>query len=338
MRETIGDDADLDGTDVAGTLLTCVAPTDAVGERLDKMLAANLADVSRSRVRALLDGGHVSSAGKTITDAAYRVKSGQTFDVFLPDPEPAKPEPQALPLVVVYEDDDVLVIDKPQGMVVHPAPGSPDMTLVNGLLAYCGDRLSGIGGVRRPGIVHRLDKDTSGLLVVAKSNRAHAGLVVQFETRTIRRLYSALVWGVPMPREGVIRADIGRSRTDRKKMAVVATGGKTAITRYQVIRTFGAAASLVECRLETGRTHQIRVHLSSIGYPLIGDPVYGRSRTAGRAKLVPPALHERLFSFPRQALHARRLEFSHPVTGETMAFDAALPEDISALISTLEQI
>ncbi|MEI8396172.1 MAG: RluA family pseudouridine synthase [Rhodospirillaceae bacterium] len=306
------------------TLLTCTIPDDATNDRLDKALAALLADLSRSRLRMLLDQGHVRCGGATITDPSQRVKPGQIFVVFVPDPEPATPEAQALPLVVVYEDEDVLVIDKPAGMVVHPAPGSPDMTLVNALLAHCGDRLSGIGGVRRPGIVHRLDKDTSGLIAVAKSDRAHAGLSAQFESRTIRRTYSAVVRGLPLPREGVVNAAIGRSEGDRKKMAVVTRGGKAAITRYRVLESFGSTAALVECRLETGRTHQIRVHLASIGHSLIGDPLYGRGRAGGK-----------LPAFSRQALHAHRLEFLHPVGGAALAFEAPLPADMTELIELL---
>jgi 23S rRNA pseudouridine1911/1915/1917 synthase len=321
-----------------GNVRTCVVPADAAGDRLDKVLTAALADLSRSRLRTLLDQGCVRSAGVTITDPSWRVKPGQTFAILIPDPVPARPEPQALPLVVVYEDDEVLVVDKPPGLVVHPAPGNVDRTLVNALLAHCGDSLAGIGGVCRPGIVHRLDKDTSGLLVVAKSDRAHAGLSSQFGDRTISRTYVAAVWGLPSPREGQISGNIGRSASDRKKMAVVAGGGKPALTRYRVTRGFGAAAALVECRLETGRTHQIRVHFASIGHPLLGDPLYGRSRTAGRSKLVPAVVQASLFGFPRQALHARRLEFRHPTSGEMLAFEAELPDDLKQLITCLEQI
>jgi 23S rRNA pseudouridine1911/1915/1917 synthase len=326
------------GPDGGGSVLTCVVPADAAGDRLDKVLAAALADLSRSRLRALLDQGCVQSAGRTITDPSQRVKPGQTFDVHVPDPVPAQPEPQALPLTILYEDEDVLVVDKPPGLVVHPAPGNRDRTLVNALLAHCGDSLAGIGGVCRPGIVHRLDKDTSGLLVVAKSERAHAGLSSQFGDRTISRTYTAAVWGLPAPRAGEISGNIGRSPADRKKMAVVDGGGKPALTRYRVIRGFGAVAALVECRLETGRTHQIRVHLASIGHPLLGDPLYGRTRTAARLRLVPPAIQAPLFGFPRQALHAWRLEFRHPTTGQTVAFETAMPEDMKQLMDCLEQI
>ncbi len=321
-----------------GGLRICVVPAAAAGDRLDKVLTAALTDLSRSRLRALLDQGCVQSAGQTITDPSQRVKPGQTFAILIPDPVPARPEPQALPLEIVYEDEDVLVVDKPPGLVVHPAPGNQDGTLVNALLAHCGDSLAGIGGVCRPGIVHRLDKDTSGLLVVAKSDRAHAGLSSQFGDRSIHRTYVAAVWGLPSPRDGEISGNIGRSSADRKKMAVVNGGGKPALTRYRMLRGFGAAAALVECRLETGRTHQIRVHLASIGYPLVGDPLYGRSRTAARSKLVPCAVQASLFGFPRQALHARRLEFRHPVTGQTLAFEAALPDDMRRLLECLERI
>ena len=216
-----------------GNVRTCVVPADAAGDRLDKVLTAALADLSRSRLRTLLDQGCVRSAGVTITDPSWRVKPGQTFAILIPDPVPARPEPQALPLVVMYEDDEVLVVDKPPGLVVHPAPGNADGTLVNALLAHCGDSLAGIGGVCRPGIVHRLDKDTSGLLVVAKSDRAHAGLSSQFGDRTISRTYVAMIWGLPSPREGQISGNIGRSASDRKKMAVVVGGGKPALGRWR---------------------------------------------------------------------------------------------------------
>lgn len=326
-----------DDGETAAAALTCVVPAGAAGERLDKLLAATFTDLSRSRLRALLVEGHVGSGGRTITDPSHRVKPGQEFTVTVPPPEPATPEPQAMPLDIVYEDDDVLVLDKPAGLVVHPAPGNPDFTLVNALLAHCRGSLSGIGGVCRPGIVHRLDKDTSGLLVVAKSDRAHAGLSGQFGDRTIRRTYAALVWGLPNPSSGTVSGAIGRSSADRKKMAVVSHGGKAAVTHYRVLRAFGLAAALVECRLETGRTHQIRVHLASIGHPVVGDAVYGGGLTPARAKRLPEAVKPLFAAFRRQALHARRLEFLHPADGRPLAFEADLPADMRLLIDALSE-
>ncbi len=314
-----------------------VLPEEA-GARLDKWLAARLPELSRTRVKTLIEEGLVMSAGQTIADASHRVKPGQAFTVAVPPDIPAEPEPQAMDLVVVYEDDDLIVVDKPAGLVVHPAPGSPDRTLVNALLAHCGDSLSGIGGVRRPGIVHRIDKDTSGLMVAAKNDRAHAGLSAQFAAHTLERAYKALVWGLPTPREGEVEGAIGRSPHDRKKMAVVTAGGKHALTRYRVIRPYaGGAASLVECRLATGRTHQIRVHMTSIGHPLVGDQTYGRSR-ASRTRGLPPDARDRLTSFPRQALHAYLLGFSHPSSGEHLIFESLIPSDINALLKILERL
>ena len=308
-------------------------PDSASGGRLDKVLAEALDDLSRSRLRALIEAGHVSTGGETIGDPSARVKPGQTFDILIPEPRPADPVAQAIDLDVIYEDDDLLVVDKPAGLVVHPAAGNPDRTLVNALLAHCGDRLSGIGGVARPGIVHRLDKDTSGLMVVAKSDAAHAGLSAQFADRTLSRTYRAVAEGAPSPARGEIEAAIGRSPRNRLKMAVLPSGGKPALTRYKVLRRFGPAerplASLVECSLATGRTHQIRVHLASIGHPVVGDILY-RGRQAGL-----PADHP-IRRFPRQALHATALRFRHPLTGETKRFESPLPADISSLINSLQ--
>jgi len=334
-------DADDDAGSPASTLAYTI-PDEAAGQRLDKALAAGLPDLSRSRVQALLEQGCVRGDGRTITDASLRVKPGQTFELQVPGAEAAEPVAQDIPLDVVFEDADVLVIDKPAGLVVHPAAGNPDGTLVNALLAHCGDSLSGIGGVRRPGIVHRLDKDTSGLMVVAKNDRAHHGLSDQFADRTLSRTYLALVWGVPNPTQGRIEGNIGRSSADRKKMAVVTGGGKPAGTKYRVVKSFGMAASLVECVLETGRTHQIRVHLTHIGHPLVGDPLYGRGRS-GRpggkfASLLPEPLRGSLVGFPRQALHAAALTFRHPVSGEIVAFRSSIPADIHELIVTLESV
>lgn len=319
-------------------------PEDAAGERLDKALAAGLPGLSRSRVQALLDQGQVRADGRVVTDAKLKVRAGQRFEVVVPEAEPAEPEAQDIPLAVVYEDADVLVLDKPAGLVVHPAAGNADGTLVNALLAHCGDSLSGIGGVRRPGIVHRLDKDTSGLMVVAKNDRAHHGLTEQFADRSLSRTYLALVWGVPTPKQGRIEGAIGRSAADRKKMAVVDHGGKPAATRYRVVRSFGLAAALVECTLETGRTHQIRVHMTHIGHPLVGDPLYGRGR-AGRAggkhaSSLPEPVREKLVGFPRQALHATALTFRHPGNGErggeVLTFHAPIPPDFDELLVMLE--
>ncbi|WP_084536802.1 RluA family pseudouridine synthase [Azospirillum halopraeferens] len=318
-------------------------PPEAAGERLDKVLAAHVPELSRSRIRALLEQGHVRLDGRTIADPSQRVKPGQSFDVFVPEAAPALPEAQDIPLTVVYEDEDVLVIDKPPGLVVHPAAGNPDGTLVNALLAHCRDTLSGIGGVRRPGIVHRLDKDTSGLMVVARNDRAHHALTAQFSDRSLSRTYHALVWGVPSPREGTVDANIGRCPADRKKMAVVGEpAGKRAVTRYRVLRAFGRGAALVECTLETGRTHQIRVHMAHIGHPVVGDPLYGRGRPArargANAAALPEPARDALVGFPRQALHAVAIAFVHPASGETVRFSVGLPDDFRGLIDALERI
>ncbi len=306
------------------------------GTRLDRWLAVRLPELSRTRIKALIEDGRVSQDGTTISDASLRVKPGQCFVVEVPPDAPAEPEAQDIALNVVYEDEDLIVIDKPAGMVVHPAPGNPDETLVNALLAHCGESLAGIGGVRRPGIVHRIDKDTSGLLVAAKTDAAHRGLAAQFAEHTLERAYWALVWGTPTPRQGEIEGNIGRNPNDRKKMAVVKGGGKPALTRYRVLKSFaGGAVSLVECRLATGRTHQIRVHMTNQGHPLIGDPVYGRIRSSKRV-VLPPGAREALGAFPRQALHAYLLGFSHPTKGYDVRFESCMPPDINALIQILE--
>jgi 23S rRNA pseudouridine1911/1915/1917 synthase len=241
-------------------------------------------------------------------------------------------------LAIVFEDAHLLVVDKPAGLVVHPAPGSPDRTLVNAVLAHCGESLAGIGGVRRPGIVHRLDKDTSGLLVVAKTELAHARLAAAFAAHDIDRIYVAVVWGVPQPRTGELAGRIGRSPRNRKKMAVLREGGKAAVTRYRVAHVFKDVAAKVECRLATGRTHQIRVHMTEAGHPVIGDPVYGNSRSPGRLKALPPAARAAVAGFARQALHASVLGFRHPVTGEALRFTSRLPNDMLQLMNFLEEI
>jgi 23S rRNA pseudouridine1911/1915/1917 synthase len=290
--------------------------------RLDKALTTILTHqvsaLSRARVQALIEAGLVSHQGKPIFDASRKVKNGELYVVHLPPPEPAKPEAQNIDLQVIYEDRDLLVIDKPAGLVVHPAPGNRTGTLVNALLAHCGRSLSGIGGVTRPGIVHRLDKNTSGLMVVAKNDLAHQALTSQFSDRSLSRIYHALVWGEIVPRTGTIDAPIGRHTRDRKKMAVT-TKGRTAVTHYKVLKNLGTV-SLVECKLTTGRTHQIRVHLAHIKHPVVGDPVYGK----GRSQVL----------FPRQALHAVQLTFKHPRTNKTMRFTSSLPEDMAKLLES----
>jgi 23S rRNA pseudouridine1911/1915/1917 synthase len=290
--------------------------------RLDKVLAEALPSLSRSRIKALIIDGEAAVDGHVVRDPAAKVAAGQAIRLAVPPPEPSTMAPEAIDLPIMHEDDDLLVIDKPAGLVVHPAPGNRQGTLVNALLAHCAGQLSGIGGVTRPGIVHRLDKDTSGLMVVAKNDAAHAGLKEQFADRTLSRTYQAIVRGVPWPRQGEVDAPIGRHPTHRRKMAVVERG-KLALTIYRVDRTFGERASLVTCRLATGRTHQIRVHMDHIGHPLVGDPLYGRGQGAG-------------LRFHRQALHAARLAFTHPATSQPMSFESQLPLDIMDLCDSLE--
>lgn len=311
-----------------------VADGDA-GARLDRVLAGALAPLSRNRLKTLIEAGHVTAGAATITDPSYRVKRGQIFAIMVPDAEPAEPVAQAMPLAVIYEDESLIVIDKPAGLVVHPAPGNRDRTLVNALIAHCGESLRGIGGVRRPGIVHRLDKGTTGLMVAAKTDQAHAALTRAFAERRISRRYLALAWGVPNPAAGEIEGPIGRDPRDRKRMAIVSHGGRPALTHYRLERAFGTAASLVACRLATGRTHQIRVHLAARGHPLLGDPVYGRP-TQARRRALPTGTLAVLRDFHRQALHAGTLGFDHPVTGEGMQFDADIPKDMKDLMVTLE--
>jgi 23S rRNA pseudouridine1911/1915/1917 synthase len=306
----------------------------AAGERLDRALAAARPELSRSRIKALIELGHLKLSGGTINDPALRVKPGQIFILEIPPAVAAAPQGQAIDLNIVYEDDDLIVIDKPAGMVVHPAPGNPDNTLVNALIAHCGESLSGIGGERRPGIVHRIDKDTSGLIVAAKNDAAHKALSADFADHSIERAYLCLVWGVPSPSAGEITGNIGRHPVDRKRMAVVSRGGKPAITHYRVLKSFGLGASLVECRLKTGRTHQIRVHLAKIGHPLIGDPSYGKPTAARRGRLSPEA-RKAAEAFPRQALHATLLGFDHPRTGKHLSWTSESPADFRRLEQTL---
>jgi 23S rRNA pseudouridine1911/1915/1917 synthase len=320
--------------------MSILVPSDQAGQRLDRVLASLLPDLSRSRLESLIDQGAVTRGGATIKDANHRVKGGETYDIAVPEAVPATPRGQDIPLIVVYEDKDLIVIDKPAGLVVHPAAGNPDGTLVNALIAHCGESLMGIGGELRPGIVHRLDKDTSGLLVAAKTERAMASLAKQFANHTIERAYHAVVWGSPRLGDGVIEGQIGRNPFDRKRMAVLRGGGKLARTRYRVIERFGPDArpfaSLVECRLETGRTHQIRVHLTHLGHPLIGDPSYGRARQAPRPKTPAEAVAFAVAAdFSRQALHAYVLGFQHPTLHKTMRFESPWPSDFALLVEAL---
>ena len=311
-----------------------VAPPEASGARADRFLADAIGSLSRSRVKALIEAGHVTRNGAPLTDPSESVRGGARYVLEIPPAAPATPQAQAIPLTILFEDADLIVVDKPAGLVVHPAPGNPDGTLVNALLAHAGDDLPGIGGEKRPGIVHRLDKDTSGVMVAAKTDRAHRALSEAFAARDLDRAYLALVWGLPGATRGEVSAPIGRHPGDRKRMAVV-DRGKPATTRYLVQRAWGAAVALVECRLLTGRTHQIRVHMAHIGHPLVGDPVYLR-RTPAAARLLPAATRDTLLAFPRQALHAATLGFRHPVTGQALSFSSPLPEDLAALIALLD--
>ncbi|SLN73088.1 RluA family pseudouridine synthase [Oceanibacterium hippocampi] len=310
-----------------------VAESEA-GDRLDRVLAAHLPDLSRTRVKALIEAEKVRSGAQTIAEPSYRVKPQQIFILAVPVAVDAEPAAQEIPLDIVHEDDDLVIVDKPPGLVVHPAPGNADRTLVNALIHHCGSSLSGIGGVRRPGIVHRIDKDTSGLLIVAKNDMAHAALAKQFAAHSLERHYRAIVWGVPRSSSGEIRGNIGRDPRHRKRMAVVADGGKAAITHYRVLERFGELASLVECRLETGRTHQIRVHMTHIGHPLVGDSLYGRNRR-GRQSASDASMREALNAFPRQALHAASLGIIHPRTGKTLKYLAEIPNDMKTLLVVL---
>ncbi len=303
-------------------------PAEMAGWRLDRALAALLPTYSRERLKALISSGQVESGGQLARDPSAKAKEGTSFNIAVPPPAVAHNEAQDIPIDIVFEDDHLLVVDKPAGMVVHPAAGNYDGTMVNALLHHCQGRLSGIGGVARPGIVHRIDKDTSGLLVVAKTDPAHEGLAAQFAKHSIERRYAAIVAGLPKSGSGTVDANLARSSTDRKKIAIVSVGrGKRAVTHWRLVETLKQAA-LMECQLETGRTHQVRVHMASIGHPLLGDPVYGRSRSEHREVL-------KRLEFDRQALHAARLGFIHPVTGGALTFDSPIPSDMQRLLSCL---
>jgi 23S rRNA pseudouridine1911/1915/1917 synthase len=309
----------------------------SAGVRADRFLADAIGTMSRSRVKGLIEEGRVSRDGTPLREPAEPVRPGSRYVVALPAPVPATPVAQEIPFPILFEDEDLIVLDKPPGLVVHPAPGNQDGTLVNALLAHCGDSLAGIGGERRPGIVHRLDKDTSGVMVVAKTEPAMLALSAAFAARDLDRAYLALCWGLPAPAAGEIEGAIGRDPRDRKRMAVVSRGGKPALTRYRTLRAWHAALALLECRLATGRTHQIRVHLAKSGHPLVGDPLYLR-RVPAAAKELPPPLRQALLDFPRQALHAARLGFRHPRTGENLSFETPPPPDLAGLLGKLDEV
>ena len=329
--------------------LVLTATQEDNNERLDRFLATRIEGMSRSRLKTLIKEGQVSFKGDTLVEPNHRVKCGEQFELSIPEVEDAVPQPEDIPLDVVYEDEHLIVVDKPAGMVVHPAAGNWDGTLVNALLHHCGDSLSGIGGVRRPGIVHRIDKDTSGLLVVAKNDEAHAGLSAQFadhgRTGPLERAYLALVWGAPTRISGTIDVPLARSTKNRLKIAVVPEGkenarGKFAITHYELLEKYFdtdgmVRVGLVRCRLETGRTHQIRVHLAHIHHPLLGDDAYGAGYKAS-ARNLPEGAQHALAKLNRQALHAAELGFEHPVSGETLRFKSALPKNLQRLLDELE--
>jgi len=323
-----------------------IVPDSDAGTRLDRVLAAQVATqvppLSRSRIKTLILAGEVAIGGITIRDPSHRVNGGDAITIAIPTPEPAAPAGEMIPLNIVYEDDAIIVIDKPSGLVVHPAAGNWSGTLVNALIAHCGDSLSGIGGVRRPGIVHRLDKDTTGLLVVAKNDRAHAALARQFadhgRSGPLRRGYLAFVWGAPERPKGIVNKPIGRHPHARDKMAIRADG-RDAVTHWETLERYPGpdgkpVASLLACRLETGRTHQIRVHLAHLGHPLLGDPVYGAGFKTRASRLAPEAA-QALAALGRQALHAYLLAIAHPLTGEPLEFRSELPADLARLRHSL---
>ncbi|GBQ84156.1 RluA family pseudouridine synthase [Gluconobacter albidus] len=306
-----------------------VVDASTAGQRADRALADAIGTVSRSRVKALIESGSLSVNGKTVCEPAETLRDGMDLLLTFPAPTPARPIAEQIPLTILYEDDDLIVLDKQAGLVTHPAPGNETGTLVNALLGHCGEGFEGIGGEKRPGIVHRLDKDTSGLMVVAKTAMVHNALSEAFAARDIDRAYLALAWGL-LPSEGEFDGNIGRDKRDRKRMAVVGSGGKVALTRFRLIEPYQAAVSLIECRLATGRTHQIRVHLSNAGHPLLGDPVYLR-RIPGAARGLSQDAKDAALDFSRQALHATRLGFIHPRTKKQLSFETAPPEDFQAL-------
>ena len=319
--------------------LTITAPPEAAGERLDRFLAARLeahSPLSRTRLKALILDGAVTENGAAVIDPSQSVRAEAEYALLLPPVREATPQAEDIPLDIMFEDDHIIVLNKPSGMVVHPGPGQPDGTLVNALIAHCGVSLTGIGGVMRPGIVHRLDKDTSGVMMAAKSDAAHQKLTEMFAAHDLDRHYLAITWGMPPETEGRIEAALGRSTRDRKKQAVV-PNGRYAATNWTVIRRLPPFASIVECRLETGRTHQIRVHMAHLGHGVIGDPMYGKPMRSGQ---MPDAVARdclaEIRGFRRQALHAASLGFAHPVTGKALHFETPMPDDMAGLVTAIE--
>jgi 23S rRNA pseudouridine1911/1915/1917 synthase len=351
-RQTMSaeDDPDEAEEGPAGDILRVRASETGL-ERVDVWLAQTWPDLSRSRIQGLIGAGKLTVNGAPVGYAKDKPIPGALYELTLPPPAPAAPQPEAIPLTIVYEDEHLVVVDKVAGMAVHPAPGSMRGTLVNALLAHCGDTLSGIGGVARPGIVHRIDKDTTGLIVVAKHDAAHTGLAKLFARHDLERVYYAIVRGAPKERAARIENRLTRSNEDRRKYIVVrdadSEAGKLAITQYWTIESYGqmlgesagrAAAAMVECRLFTGRTHQIRVHLAHLGCPLIGDPLYGKQRGLKAAGLHAAEADEAARAFPRQALHAAVLGFRHPITGAELRFESGLPTDMDGLAATLRRL
>ncbi len=335
----------------AGETRAAIAPTEGAGERVDAWLAKLWPDLSRSRVQGLIGAGKLSADGVTVTHAKDKPKPGARYELVLPPPEPAAPQPETLPLGVVFEEEHLIVVNKAAGMAMHPAPGSMRGTLVNALLAHCGDSLSGIGGVARPGIVHRIDKDTTGLVVVAKHDAAHTGLAKLFAKHDLERVYYAATRGAPKERSARIENRLVRSNEDRRKYVVArdpdTQAGKVAITQYWTVESYGqqtgasagrAAAALIECRLHTGRTHQIRAHLTHLGCPLIGDPLYGKQRAFKAEGAHAAEAEAAVRAFSRQALHAAVLGFRHPITGEELRFEAPLPKDMAELLDVLRRL
>jgi 23S rRNA pseudouridine1911/1915/1917 synthase len=327
---------------------------DHAGARLDKWLSERIESLTRTRIKALIDSGALTRNGEIFTDPSWKLREGEQYSLLVPPPEDPVPQPENIPLDIVYEDADLIVVNKPVGMVVHPAAGNWSGTLVNALIHHCGASLSGIGGVARPGIVHRIDKDTTGLIVAAKNDVAHQSLAKAFSKHDIERAYEAIAVGAPRPGVGTIEAALMRSGADRKKMIVVRldthSKARHAVTHYKITEAFGrrraklkgdALASLIECRLETGRTHQIRVHLSHIGCPIVGDPTYGRGPGLGGLKPGDNAADDALAvlkDFRRQALHAKTLGFEHPVSGEMMRFECEAPPDFQQLLTSLRAL